>query len=107
MGSILRSELMSLCQLFLQPDSAFTTVAQLGELGNCHFRDVSCFALSIDYVFTLQLNTETSAYNQKFVMEVKRCDNMQRQISQLVVMIAVEHVLDLQSSLKTPPQSSN
>ncbi|KAI6218255.1 V-type proton ATPase subunit a [Aphelenchoides besseyi] len=65
MGSMLRSELMSLCQVFLQPDSAFISVAQLGELGICQFRD---------------LNSEVSSYNRKYMIEVKRCDEMQRQI---------------------------
>ncbi|KAI6179364.1 V-type proton ATPase subunit a [Aphelenchoides besseyi] len=65
MGSLLRSELMSLCQVFLQPDSAFISVAQLGELGICQFRD---------------LNSEVSSYNRKYMIEVKRCDEMQRQI---------------------------
>ena len=41
MGSIYRSEYMSLCQLFLQTDSAYACVAELGELGLAQFRDVS------------------------------------------------------------------
>jgi V-type H+-transporting ATPase subunit a len=40
MGSLLRSEQMSLCQLFIQADAAFASVAQLGDLGLCQFRDV-------------------------------------------------------------------
>ncbi|KAI6184450.1 V-type proton ATPase subunit a [Aphelenchoides bicaudatus] len=65
MGSLLRSELMSLCQVFLQPDSAFISVAQLGEHGICQFRD---------------LNNDPSSYNKKYMMEVKRCDELQRQL---------------------------
>lgn len=57
---------MSLCQLFLQPDSAFISVSQLGEFGICQFRD---------------LNSEVSSYNKKYMQDVKRCDEMQRQIS--------------------------
>lgn len=41
MGSLYRSEHMSLCQLFLQNDSAFASVAQLGELAICEFHDVN------------------------------------------------------------------
>jgi V-type H+-transporting ATPase subunit a len=41
MGSLYRSEPMALCQLFLQDNSAFESVAELGELGVCQFRDVS------------------------------------------------------------------
>ena len=41
MGSLYRSEEMSLCQLFLQSESAYTCVSELGELGLVQFRDVS------------------------------------------------------------------
>lgn len=41
MGSLLRSEEMSLCQLFLQSEAAYLCVAELGELGLVQFRDVS------------------------------------------------------------------
>ncbi len=40
MGTIFRSEEMSLCQLFLQPDAAYNCIAELGELGIVQFRDV-------------------------------------------------------------------
>lgn len=40
MGTIYRSEIMSLCQVFLQTDSAYQCVAELGELGLAQFRDV-------------------------------------------------------------------
>lgn len=39
--SIFRSEEMSLCQLFIQPEAAFHSVAELGEIGIAQFRDVS------------------------------------------------------------------
>lgn len=42
MGSLLRSEEMSLAQIFFQAESAYTCVAELGELGLAQFRDV-CF----------------------------------------------------------------
>lgn len=41
MGSLLRSEEMSLMQMFLQADSAYCCVAELGELGLVQFIDVS------------------------------------------------------------------
>uniref|UniRef100_A0A914BYS9 V-type proton ATPase subunit a n=1 Tax=Acrobeloides nanus TaxID=290746 RepID=A0A914BYS9_9BILA len=65
MGSLYRSEPMSLCQLFLQTDSAFASVAELGELGLCQFRD---------------LNPEASSYQRKYVHEVRRCDEMERKL---------------------------
>ncbi len=36
-----RSEQMTLCQLFLQPEAAYTSVSALGEMGIAQFRDVS------------------------------------------------------------------
>ena len=41
MGSFFRSEKMSLCQLFIQPEAAYQSVAELGEIGVAQFRDVS------------------------------------------------------------------
>jgi len=41
MGSLMRSEQMVLCQLFLQSESAYSCVSELGELGLVQFRDVS------------------------------------------------------------------
>ena len=46
MGSLLRSEDMSLCQLFLQAETAYGCVSELGELGIVQFKDVSrCLGL--------------------------------------------------------------
>lgn len=39
--SVFRSEEMALCQLFLQSDTAYSSVAALGEIGLVQFRDVS------------------------------------------------------------------
>lgn len=41
MGSMFRSEAMSLCQVFIQPEAAYQSVAELGEIGVAQFRDVS------------------------------------------------------------------
>jgi hypothetical protein len=41
MGSLFRSEEVALCQLFLQSESAYTCISELGELGLVQFRDVS------------------------------------------------------------------
>lgn len=47
MGSLFRSEEMTLCQLFLQSEAAYACVSELGELGLVQFRDVSFFLLFI------------------------------------------------------------
>lgn len=41
MGEMFRSDKMALCQLYIQPEAAYTTVNELGELGVVQFRDVS------------------------------------------------------------------
>ncbi|VDM44885.1 unnamed protein product [Toxocara canis] len=65
MGSLLRSESMSLAQLFLQTDAAYACVAELGEIGLVQFRD---------------LNPNVNVYQRKFVNEVRRCDEMERKL---------------------------
>ena len=40
MGSLFRSEEMSLVQIFVQYESAHATVSELGETGMVQFRDV-------------------------------------------------------------------
>nr|CTP81363.1 BMA-VHA-6 [Brugia malayi] len=59
MGSLYRSELMSLCQLFLHSEMAYDEIAKLGELGVVHFID---------------LNSEMSSLQRRFVGDLKRCD---------------------------------
>ncbi|OZC05329.1 hypothetical protein X798_07765 [Onchocerca flexuosa] len=65
MDSIYRSEEMCLAQLFLQTEAAYACVAELGELGLVQFRD---------------LNPDVSAFQRKFVNEVRRCDEMERKL---------------------------
>ncbi|VDM07307.1 unnamed protein product [Wuchereria bancrofti] len=65
MESLYRSEEMCLAQLFLQTEAAYTCVAELGELGLVQFRD---------------LNPDVSAFQRKFVNEVRRCDEMERKL---------------------------
>ncbi|XP_055907921.1 V-type proton ATPase 116 kDa subunit a 1-like isoform X2 [Eupeodes corollae] len=65
MGDMFRSETMVLCQLFIQPESAYTTVSELGEAGCVQFRD---------------LNDGVSLFQRKFVTEVRRCDEWERKI---------------------------
>lgn len=43
MGAMFRSEEMTLCQMFIQPEAAYTSVSELGETGAVQFRDVSVF----------------------------------------------------------------
>nr|XP_060635689.1 V-type proton ATPase 116 kDa subunit a 4 isoform X2 [Anolis sagrei ordinatus] len=63
MGSVFRSEEMCLSQLFLQVESAYCCVAELGELGLVQFRD---------------LNANVNSFQRKFVNEVRRCESLER-----------------------------
>ncbi|KAA0184880.1 Atp6v0a1 [Hyalella azteca] len=74
MGSLFRSEEVALCQLFLQSESAYTCVSELGELGLVQFRDVSNILI---------LNPDVNAFQRKFVNEVRRCDEMERKLRYL------------------------
>eukprot|EP00041_Stephanoeca_diplocostata_P039679 m.1637452 g.1637452 ORF g.1637452 m.1637452 type:complete len:867 (-) comp25829_c0_seq1:222-2822(-) len=65
MGSLWRSEEMSLSQLFLQSEAAYECVSALGELGLVQFED---------------LNGDTNAYQRKYVNELRRCDEMNRKL---------------------------
>jgi V-type H+-transporting ATPase subunit a len=65
MGTFFRSEKMCLSQLFIQPEAAYSSVAQLGEAGSVQFRD---------------LNVDVNAFQRKFVSEVRRCDELERKL---------------------------
>lgn len=77
MGSLFRSEEMTLCQLFLQSEAAYACVSELGELGLVQFRDVSnqykcklliricdymrvVYSMSIDPVYAIEYGSITS-----------------------------------------------
>jgi V-type H+-transporting ATPase subunit a len=59
MGSLFRSEEMTLCQLFLQSEAAYACVSELGELGLVQFRDVS-------FTFKLNKNQKINEKNLYF-----------------------------------------
>lgn len=65
MGTLFRSQEMQLVQLFVQDEAAHDTVDELGKLGLIQFRD---------------LNPEVSAFQRRFVKEVKKCDEMERKL---------------------------
>ncbi|CAD7084736.1 unnamed protein product [Hermetia illucens] len=77
MGSMFRSEAMALCQMFIQPEAAYTTVSELGESGTVQFRD---------------MNDELAASQRKFVQEVRRCDEMERKLRYIESKLLKEEV---------------
>uniref|UniRef100_A0A452UAE0 V-type proton ATPase subunit a n=1 Tax=Ursus maritimus TaxID=29073 RepID=A0A452UAE0_URSMA len=68
MGSMFRSEEVALVQLFLPTSAAYTCVSQLGELGLVEFRD---------------LNASVSAFQRRFVGDVRRCEELEKTFSEL------------------------
>ncbi|XP_005631451.1 V-type proton ATPase 116 kDa subunit a3 [Canis lupus familiaris] len=63
MGSMFRSEEVALVQLFLPTSAAYTCMSQLGELGLVEFRD---------------LNASVSAFQRRFVGDVRRCEELEK-----------------------------
>ncbi|TRY90244.1 hypothetical protein DNTS_005104 [Danionella cerebrum] len=63
MSSLFRSEEMCLVQLFFQTESAHNCINELGLLGLVQFKD---------------LNPEVTAFQRRFVKEVKKCEEMER-----------------------------
>lgn len=105
MGELFRSEEMTLAQLFLQSEAAYCCVSELGELGMVQFRDVSeesLLSLSLlllsplsYYVLIIsvenelqtsffQLNPDVNVFQRKFVNEVRRCEEMDRKLSEWI-----------------------
>uniref|UniRef100_A0A3Q4BQ91 V-type proton ATPase subunit a n=1 Tax=Mola mola TaxID=94237 RepID=A0A3Q4BQ91_MOLML len=69
MSSLLRGEEMCLAQLFLQSGSAYDCISELGELGLVEFRD---------------LNPSVTAFQRKYVSEIKKCEEMERILGYLL-----------------------
>ncbi|XP_076971630.1 V-type proton ATPase 116 kDa subunit a 3 [Tamandua tetradactyla] len=63
MGAMFRSEEVVLTQLFLPTAAAYSCVSQLGELGLVEFRD---------------LNASVSAFQRRFVVDVRRCEELEK-----------------------------
>ncbi len=72
MGSLFRSEPMSLLRLYIDRGSARATVDELGSLGKVQFND---------------LNPEQSAFQRAFSANVRQCEDMQRRIRFLYAQI--------------------
>lgn len=66
MGTLFRSQQMVLCQIFLQNEAAYASVSNLGEMGLVQFRDT---------------NSSVSAFQRRFITQVRRCDEMERKLT--------------------------
>ncbi|XP_026322478.1 V-type proton ATPase 116 kDa subunit a-like [Hyposmocoma kahamanoa] len=90
MGAMFRSEEMALCQLFIQPEAAYTSVSELGETGSVQFRD---------------LNEDVNVFQRKFVNEVRRCDEMERKLRYIESEVHKDGVRI--PAIKEPPRAPN
>lgn len=50
MGAMFRSEEMTLCQMFIQPEAGYSSVSELGETGAVQFRDVSTLTRKNEFI---------------------------------------------------------
>ncbi|OQR67522.1 V-type proton ATPase 116 kDa subunit a isoform 1-like [Tropilaelaps mercedesae] len=90
MSSFFRSEEMTMTQMFLPTDSAYFCLSELGELGQVQIRD---------------LNPHTNAFQRRFVNEVRRCDEMERQLRYIRRQIKMEALPIPQLSAKESPKA--
>ncbi|KAL8283216.1 hypothetical protein RQP46_005994 [Phenoliferia psychrophenolica] len=75
--SLLRSETMSLIQLYVPIDVAHSTVEQLAVLERIQFKD---------------LNPEVNPFQRTYVSQVRRCDEAERRLRFLTVQIASQSI---------------
>ncbi|XP_076636897.1 V-type ATPase subunit a family protein Vha100-2 [Colletes latitarsis] len=91
MGAMFRSEQMALCQMFIQPESAYLSVSELGETGTVQFRD---------------LNSDVNYFQRKFVNEVRRCDEMERKLRYIEAEVRKDEV-SIADNLTELPRAPN
>uniref|UniRef100_A0A8C7P026 V-type proton ATPase subunit a n=1 Tax=Oncorhynchus mykiss TaxID=8022 RepID=A0A8C7P026_ONCMY len=85
MGELFRSEEMTLAQLYLQSESAYCCVSELGEIGMVQFRD---------------LNPDVNVFQRKFVNEVRRCEEMDRKLRDAQLTMSPATFEKLENELK-------
>ncbi|KAJ0183763.1 hypothetical protein K1T71_000186 [Dendrolimus kikuchii] len=65
MGHMLRSDKMTFCDIYLQPEAAFEILSNFGEIGCVQFTDI---------------NENVQAFQRSYIQEVCRCAEMERQL---------------------------
>ncbi|KNZ63961.1 uncharacterized protein VP01_1080g15 [Puccinia sorghi] len=77
MSSLLRSEEMSLVQIFIPPDVAHPTVAELAKLGRVQFKD---------------LNADVNPFQRTYVAEIRLLDEMTRRLTFFNSLLEAENI---------------
>ncbi|KAF9331854.1 H(+)-transporting V0 sector ATPase subunit a, partial [Podila minutissima] len=85
-STFFRSEEMSLIQLYIPAEVAQPTVSELGELGLVQFRD---------------LNPDVNAFQRAFVNEIRRFDEMERQLQKAEIHVRTAHPSAYQSRARS------
>ncbi|KAG8230288.1 hypothetical protein J437_LFUL010191 [Ladona fulva] len=88
--SFFRSEEMVLCELFIQPEAAYSVVSDIGEHGIMQFRD---------------LNGELNNFQRRFVSEVKMANEMERKLLYMEAELKKEGIRV--AKLETQPSAPN
>jgi len=83
---------MALCQMFIQPEAAYTSLSELGEVGAVQFRD---------------LNANVNAFQRKFVSEVRRCDEMERKLRYIDSEVKKENISAPEVGFDDVPRAPN
>jgi V-type H+-transporting ATPase subunit a len=86
-GSLFRSESMTLVRLYFDRNAAHFTIDELGDLGLCQFKD---------------LNDTQSPFQRTFSNHVRRCDEMLRILRYLREQVEETDGLSLAPNLKQP-----
>lgn len=80
--TMFRSADMSMVQLYIANEIGREIVSALGEIGQVQFRDVRIGTSSPwrGELTPSQLNSETTAFQRTFTQEIRRLDNVERQL---------------------------
>ncbi|OAF64782.1 hypothetical protein A3Q56_07511, partial [Intoshia linei] len=92
MASIIRSEEMAKCNIYIQSEAAYSVISEIGEIGIVQFVD---------------MNQDINAFQRKFISDIKRCTFLERSLNYLQENLNKDGILpnELIESLPAPSQN--